>query len=566
MAVTCHFTTTGESIPEALVLAADAFSLQGSQHPRFPRISRKEITFVKMTLFDWVLLLLGLGVVLYFWGTRTYRRFMKPGIPHDTPLPFIGSMGPTILKRQPLTDTILDMYKAKKGRPYSVMFMFRIPMIVIFDLELIKTITVKDFDYFPNRQMAVFENFNSLFSKALTCLKGQDWRDKRSILSPVFTSSKMKTMFVLVSECCQQFVNFLEECFQNRPNGCGIQKDGNTLILELKNFFNRYTNDVIATTAFGLGVDSLKQPKNEFFLMGQETCNFGILKVLLVMSMPKLMKFLGISILPNRICDFFSSLVKDTIATREREGIVRPDLLQLLMQAQKGNLQDENSTEQQARSGRRVLDDEDVVAQCVVFFLAGFDTASTFICFVCYHLAVDQDIQTRLQKEIDETLREGGGKFSYEALNGMKYLDMVVSETLRMHPSPGADRVCVRNYTLQADPPMELIPGDSVFIPIIGLHFDPNYFPDPDRFDPERFSDDNKHKINPLTYMPFGMGPRMCIGNRFALMETKLALTNLLSRFNIKVVPKTPIPMKIVQTGFGFGLKGGFWLGLERRS
>jgi cytochrome P450 family 9 len=59
---------------------------------------------------------------------------------------------------------------------------------------------------------------------------------------------------------------------------------------------------------------------------------------------------------------------------------------------------------------------------------------------------------------------------------------------------------------------MEMHPGEALFIPIIGLHRDPSYYPDPERFDPERFSDDNKHNINPLTYLPFGIGPRICIG------------------------------------------------------
>ncbi|XP_069676219.1 cytochrome P450 9e2-like [Periplaneta americana] len=519
-----------------------------------------------MTLFDWVLLLLCLGVVLYFCGTSTYRRFTKPGIPHITPLPFIGSMGSTILKGEPLQDMIVNIYNRYKGRPYSVMFMFRQPMTVLLDPELIKTIAIKDFEYFPNHQTSLFDNEDPLFLKALTNLKDRDWREKRSTLTPVFTSSKMKTMFVLVSECCQQFVSYLEQCYQNQPNECGIQKDGDVLVLELKKFFNRYTNDVIATTAFGLSVDSFKQPKNEFYVMGQTAFNFGPLKLFLMMFMPKIMKLFGVTLFPEKIPNFFRSLVKDTIATREREGIVRPDLLHLLMQARKGTLQDENSTEQHSKIGKKQLDDEDVVAQCVVFFLAGFDTASNFMCFACYHLAVDPDIQTRLQSEIDETLREGGGKLSYEALNGMKYLDMIVSETLRMYPLAAVDRICSRNYTIKADPPLDLMPGDSVLIPIFGLHRDPDHFPDPDRFDPERFSDENKHKINPLTYLPFGIGPRSCIGNRFALMETKLALAYLLSRFSIKVVPKTPIPIKIEQKGFTITAKGGYWLGLQRRS
>lgn len=73
------------------------------------------------------------------------------------------------------------------------------------------------------------------------------------------------------------------------------------------------------------------------------------------------------------------------------------------------------------------LEDEDIIAQVLLFFLAGFDTASTLLCFASHQLAVHLEVQTRLQEEIDETLQENGGEFTYEALNNMKYLDMVVN-------------------------------------------------------------------------------------------------------------------------------------------
>jgi cytochrome P450 family 9 len=75
-------------------------------------------------------------------------------------------------------------------------------------------------------------------------------------------------------------------------------------------------------------------------------------------------------------------------------------------------------------------DDDDITAQAVLFFLAGFDTASTLLCFASHHLAMNPDIQSRLQDEIDQTLKEGGGTFTYEGVHGMKYLDMVVSGIL----------------------------------------------------------------------------------------------------------------------------------------
>ncbi|XP_069676324.1 cytochrome P450 9e2-like isoform X2 [Periplaneta americana] len=391
----------------------------------------------------------------------------------------------------------------------------------------------------------------------------------RSTLSPAFTSSKMKMMFVLVTECGKQLVDFLENCClgYTPDKVCQIEKEGDNLVVEMKDLFTRFTNDVIATTAFGVTVDSLKKPSNDFYLLGKEAANFSGTRALVWFGYglsPKMMKMLRIPLIPNAVTSFFRSLIMDTMSTREREGIIRPDLIQLLMQAKKGTLQDDKSPD---NNDKAVLTDDDIAAQAFLFFLGGFDTTSTLLCFASHQLAVHPEIQEKLLKEIDSTLKECGGSITYEALNSMKYLDMVLSETMRLYPpGVGMDRSCVKPYTLPADPPLEIKAGDGIWIPVYGLHRDPEYFPDPERFDPERFSDENKHNIKPFTYFPFGSGPRICIGSRFALMETKIAMVHILSRFSFKVVSKTPIPIEITKKGFNMTVDGGFWLGLERRA
>lgn len=105
--------------------------------------------------------------------------------------------------------------------------------------------------------------------------------------------------------------------------------------------------------------------------------------------------------------------------------------------------------------------------------------------------------------------------------------------------------------------------GDMLFIAISGLHLDPKYYPEPEKFDPERFSDENKHKINPYTFLPFGVGPRNCIGSRFALLEAKTLLFFLLKNFEIVPVKRTNIPFKFTKSSFQLLAEGGNWLGFK---
>ncbi|RZC32291.1 p450 domain containing protein, partial [Asbolus verrucosus] len=119
------------------------------------------------------------------------------------------------------------------------------------------------------------------------------------------------------------------------------------------------------------------------------------------------------------------------------------------------------------------------------------------MCFISYELALHPDIQEKLIEEIDTTAECCDNGLTYEAVKSMKYLDMVVSETLRKWPiTPFVTRVCTKPYTIEpkrpTEQPINLGHNAIIWLPIYGLHRDPKYFPDPDRFDPDRFSDENK--------------------------------------------------------------------------
>jgi cytochrome P450 family 3 subfamily A len=121
----------------------------------------------------------------------------------------------------------------------------------------------------------------------------------------------------------------------------------------------------------------------------------------------------------------------------------------------------------------------------------------------------------------------------------MKYLDMVIDESLRMYP-PGIrlDRVASCDYEYEG---IKFKKGEIITIPIHALHHDPEIFPDPDEFKPERFSDENKKSRESVAFLGFGAGPRSCLGLRFAHVNIKLLLSSILSKYRLVTCDKTPV-------------------------
>lgn len=440
-----------------------------------------------------------------------------------------------------------NLYNYNPKARYLGTMEIRKATLLLRDPELIKQVTVKYFDHFPDHRSFITEEMDPIFGRNVFSLKGDRWREMRNTLSPSFTANKMKFMFGLVSKCCEGFVEYLYD----HPEFSSS--------IEAKDAFTRYTNDVIATVAFGIEVNSLKHRNNEFYLRGVDATKFSgvlrLIKFVFFNMCPRLMRMAGFKFLSRSTTTFFIKTITDTIKARDQQGIVRPDMIHLLMLAR--------------NERKREIDDDDIVAQAFIFFLAGFDTVSVLMCFAVHTLALHQDIQERLREEVESHLDEEG-QISYESLSAMKYMDMVISETLRLYPPVlMTDRVCEKKFDLP--PAMDgyngvtVQPDNSILIPVYAMHMDPQYFPDPEKFDPERFNDENKNNINPYVYMPFGIGPRQCIGNRFALMETKILIAHLLRKFVIKRNEKTMVPIVYKTATFSLVPKDGFWVSLEKR-
>uniref|UniRef100_A0A2P2I7R7 Cytochrome P450 6k1-like n=1 Tax=Hirondellea gigas TaxID=1518452 RepID=A0A2P2I7R7_9CRUS len=215
-----------------------------------------------------------------------------------------------------------------------------------------------------------------------------------------------------------------------------------------------------------------------------------------------------------------------------------------------------------------VLTEEVITAQCVLFYMAGYDTTATTLSFVSYCLALHPGIQQRLMQEIEDVIEQccpGDSAVTYEAIQQMTYLEMVFAETLRLYPpAPRVDRRCTKEYILPGTN-VTIEVGTKITIPIYSIHRDSRYYPDPERFDPERFTSENKARRPQIVYMPFGSGPRNCIGKRFALMEAKIALVQLLQEFALLPCKKTQRPIALDRSSGLLKAQHGVWLRLAKR-
>lgn len=475
----------------------------------------------------------------------------RKGIPHCPTMPVIGNRfvlsflgGPT------MAEYSIDIYnKYHPHAKYIGLMMINTPIIILKDPELIKDIFVKNFDSCTDHKSFIDERLDPILGKNILSLCGDRWREVRSALSPSFTASKMKFLFELVSKVSQDFVRHLED-----------HPELTDKVIDTKDVFSRYTNDVIATSAFGISVNSMKERENEFYLRGKDATSLTgtkkILKFMAGMLFPRIMRFAGYTYLSKDTNDFFLDLIKQTVKLRdENPSAMRPDLIHLLLQARD--------------SPGVKMDINDIIAQAFIFFFGGFETSSTVMSLICLELAHHQDVQHRLHKEIDDVMNNND-ILSYESITKMKYLDMVIQEVLRLYPPVFIlDRVCVKSIDLPPSTPqsskLTVTPGSIFWVLAYAMQRDPKYFPNPDAFDPERFSDANKDNIVNYTFSPFGIGPRKCIAERFALMEIKLLLTRLLHRFIIKPTANSTRKIIIDRNNVTLFPKGGVWLKFEKR-
>ncbi|KAF5300647.1 hypothetical protein FQA39_LY11108 [Lamprigera yunnana] len=522
-------------------------------------------------MIPFVLLALLFATIIYKALVEPLQYWKKLSIPYAPGWPIFGSMWKSMLGKRAMAHIHQDYYNKFYNHRYFGFYFFNSPSLFIRDAELAKQIFTKNFESFSDHRVFLPESADPFWNKVLFARKGKDWNNFRKMVSPMFSQSKMKHMFSFITEC-------LERLIKNFP-------EDRTTVVEMGDVINKFTTDFTINCIFGLECDSYKNPENDFYQTSRKSFTLTTLKSLKFFGAslsPTLATMFKITLFDEPSKYFFKNVIDNTLRYREKHGIIRNDLLHLLKEAQRGRLKYESEDRKadiefsvpkeiiEDCTGSSEISDDDIMVQILGFVLTNFDTVTTLISNMVYELAINPDIQNRLINEIDETWEKYDGNITYEHLLNMKYLDMVTSESLR-HRSPTIfiDRVVTKPFIIEPilphEKPLFLKPGNEIIIPVYCYLHDPQYFPNPEQFDPERFNDDNKHKILPHTYLSFGIGPRSCMGSRLVLLQTKAVVVYILRKFKLIPQKETVIPFAMSKMRISQHSESGYWFGLQPR-
>ncbi|XP_023294821.2 cytochrome P450 6g1-like [Lucilia cuprina] len=426
------------------------------------------------------------------------------------------------------------------------------PSLLIREPELIKSVFIKEFDSFSSRPCRSDVRHDPLGALNLVFAEYPYWREMRLKLSPIFSGAKLRFMYPLMQKVGQNLNDY-------------ISQQGNCFKLELKQLFGRYITDTISTSILGTTSNALQNANDIMYLEGRKFTHFNLrraLEFLILFFAPKLNRLLRPRVFYKSTENFMRPFIKSMLKEREEMGTKRNDLIDVFVKIKQ-------DAEAKGENISHCLDG--LTAQACVLIGGAFDASTNTIANALLELSKNQEVQKKLREEILQVFRKDKGEICYETLNKMDYLQMVIDETLRLYPVlPVLERLYelpinkTSEFTLQPFYDYKLRNQMPVYVSIFGLHYDPKYWPHPTKFDPERFSPSNKKHLTPMTYMPFGVGPHMCIGSRLGMLKVKIGLSYFLKNHYVRTCKETVVKPEFDPKAIVLKLKGDLFVEVVR--
>jgi len=453
-----------------------------------------------------------LVILIVLFLRRNYGVLENCGFPVVPPTLCFGS-GPFMLHKTNLSK--LDQERFDKYGKIWGAYQASTPTVFVADPDIIKQITIKDFDNFLGHSFEFPQKYRSLDTT-----KGEEWSQLRKGMSPIFSSGKIRGMMRHVDGVVDNMIDYLNKKIISDP------------VIDMRPVYQYLTMDVISKCAFGADLNCFENPENPMLkhsIKAFKDFNAKDLSSSLLtnfqFTLAGLEKYFNF--VPESI-DILWKITRKIQESRVKENVVHGDFIDKL-----------HELKTIVKDG--VVTEDQLTAQGIIFMLAGFDTSANTLGSLTYFIVSNPQVYDLLMNEIQDKLEEFDGKVNHETVADMPYLDACIKESLRMvSPVARNDRACNKDWTYKG---IKIKKGTTIGIPFHVVHHNPEYWPEPELFKPERFFKENAGSIVPCSYLPFGSGPRACIGERFAVIEIKVAMVRLLQTFHLEKHEKTKLSM-----------------------
>ncbi|XP_059455349.1 cytochrome P450 CYP72A616-like [Corylus avellana] len=353
----------------------------------------------------------------------------------------------------------------------------------------------------------------AMLQLGLSNLEGEPWAKHRKLITPAFHLEKLKRMVPAFETSCFGLIDRWEKLIS--PQG-SVEID---VAPELQNL----ASDAIARTAFG---SSFEEGKRIFELLNELTK--------LVHESFQKIYIPGFRFIPTKqnkrrynMVKEINAILRDMIRRKEEAMRINgdsgnDDLLGLLLQCKE-------------ESDNNGLTIEDVIEECKLFYFAGQETTATLLTWTLIVLSMHPDWQQKARDEVQHICAKRS--LDFEAINQLKIVPTILYEVLRLYPP----LTSLYRHTRQKINigGLSILAGVDLVLPVLLLHNDPNYWgEDVEKFNPERFSQGiSKATKDQIAFYPFGWGPRICLGQNFAMVEAKMALAMILQHFSFQLSP-----------------------------
>ncbi|KAJ6637025.1 Cytochrome P450 4C1 [Pseudolycoriella hygida] len=374
---------------------------------------------------------------------------------------------------------------------------------------------------------------------------GDKWHKHRKIITPTFHFSILESFCEIFAEKSKILVDQLS---RHAESGA---------LINIHRYITRAALDIISESAMGIKIDCQRQQENEYVNAVYDISELIMHRILRpYLALDIIYRNTSAGKKFKKCLDILHTFTKQVISNRKalreqnRHNGVSPKKRQAFLDL----LLDANERE-------NLLNDEEIREEVDTFMFEGHDTTAAGISWTLYVLGLNPNVQQLVFEEIEHIFNGSDRPATLADLNEMKYLERVIKEAMRLYPPvPMFARILSEDVQLD----QYTVPkGTMVTIGIYHLHRDARYFPDPEKFDPDRFLPENTAARHPYAYIPFSAGPRNCVGQKFAMYEEKSVLSSIIRNYKVTSVEKRDeislIAELILRTQDGINVK------LERR-